>query len=267
MNVGLLTRGTAAPGNDVMDPRLRARRVEVARDKGRRRLRHMAALAVVAALVIGAVFATRSPLLDVDAVRVTGSRHAGVGATLEAAGIAPGRAMTSVDLVAVASRVERLPWVARADVTRQWPGTVRVQVTERTAVAVAGEGPGSLLVDRDGRILGPPTAGEAWPTTGPVPAQGPGGELSPPRRSVVRMLADLPPALRSEVARGVVTAGGLGVVLHDGIRVRLGDSSRLRAKSAAVEVLLAEADRSTIVTIDVAVPDAAALTRDPRGGT
>ena len=266
MSPGLLTRGAGVPVTEAMDPRLRARRVEVARDRGRRRLRAMAALAVVTALVVGAVAASRSPLLDVDAVRISGARHTGVDTTLDTAGITLGRSMTSVDPTAVEARIEELPWVAGAKVDRRWPDTISVRVTERAAVAVAGEGPGSVLVDRDGRILGLAVGDEQLPMAGPDPVEGPGGMLGASHRPVVRMLADLPPSLRADVERGVVSTGGLGLVLRDGIRVRFGDVTRLRAKSEAVEVLLAEADRGTIATIDVAVPDAAALTRERQEG-
>lgn len=266
MSSALLTRSKPVSGSENMDPRLRARRVEIARDRGRRRVRRTVALAAVTVLVLGAVAATRSPLLDVDAVSVNGSRHSGEAATLDAAGIAPGRPMTSVDLAAAEARLEQMPWVAAAEVSRQWPGTVRIRVTERSAVAVAGQGIGALLVDRHGRLLGPASGDEELPTVVDDPRARPGGELPPARRAVVALLADLPASLRSEVAQGMVTPDGLGLVLQDGIRVRLGDRTRLRAKSDAVELLLAEADRASIASIDVAVPAAPALTRDPPKG-
>lgn len=266
MSSALLTRSNPVAGSESMDPRLRARRVEIARDRGRRRVRRTIALVAATVLVLGAVAATRSVLLDVDAVTVHGARHSGEAATLDAAGIARGRPMTSVDLAAVEARLERMPWVAGAEVSRQWPGTVRIRVTERSAVAIAGEGFGTVLVDRHGRLLGPATGDEQLPRVAADPGARPGGELPPARRAIVAMLADLPAGLRTEVARGVVTSDGLGLVLEDGIRVRLGDRTRLRAKSDAVQLLLAEANRSTIATIDVAVPTAPALTRDPPEG-
>ena len=52
------------------------------------------------------------------------------------------------------------------------------------------------------------------------------------------MLADLPTGLRHQVARATSGPAGLGLVLRDGIRIHLGDATRLGAKSEAVAVLL-----------------------------
>lgn len=255
--------GPGVPGTDTMDPRLVARRVEVERGQGRRRRRRLLGLAVVSGLVLAALAISRSPLLDVDQVVVAGAKRTGSTAVLEAAGIEPGRAMVSVDEGASVDRLEALPWVAEARLMRRWPSTVHIGVSEREPVAVAGEGPSTVVVDRAGRILG--AAGPAdrhLPMAGPAPVEGPGGLLPAEQRAVAALLADLPPDLHQEVAAGTVSDdGALGVVLHDGIAVRLGDATRLRAKADAVSVLLDETERSSIHTLDVSVQGSAALTR------
>ena len=246
-----------------MDPRLRARRIEVARDLGRRRLRRIAALAVVTAVVLAAIAVTRSSALDVDRVTVAGAKRTGADDVRQAAGIAPGRAMTSVDPAAAVARLEDLPWVAGASVSKEWPGTVAIEIRERTPVAVVGSGGGAVLVDRRGRVLGPATAADRLPQAGPDPGVGVGETIPPARVAILPVLADLPAELRAEVARGTIGPGGPGLVLRDGIVVRLGDATRLRAKAEAVLVLLDLPRRATMATIDVAVPDAAAVTDRP----
>ncbi len=266
MSADLLTRPTGGPDADAMDPRLRARRIEVARDRGRRRLRRMVALGILTVLTLAAIGISRSPLLDVDTVRVEGAARSGSGTVRSAAGIWRGRPMTSVDLGAAEARLEALPWVADATVARRWPGTVAITVRERTPAAVMGEGAGSVLVDREGRILGPASGREQLPVAGDDPTEGPGDLLPAASRPLVGVLADLPPELRAEVALGEAVDGGFALELHDGVRVLLGDGTRLRAKASRTMLLLAEADRSTIATVDVGVPDAPALTRRPPGG-
>lgn len=266
MSTGVLSRNRPAPELEVMDPRLRARRIEVERDRGRRRLRRLVALAVVTAVVVLGIAVARSPLLDVDTVVVDDARATGDDVVRRAAGIERGRAMTSVDLGAAEARVEDLPWIAAATVTREWPGTVRVQVTERTAVAVAGRGSAAVLVDRDARILGPAGDVDDLPVASRAVPGEPGERLAADDRPVVALLARLPDDLLAQVDRGRVDGEGLGLVLRDGIEVHLGDGTRVRAKSAAVLVLLEQADRPTIATIDVSVPGPAALTRTPSEG-
>lgn len=243
---------TARTRLPAMDPRVRARRIEVARSHGRRRFRRIVALAVVTALVLAALAISRSPLLDVDHVAVRGGVRSGEARVRTAAGIDVGRAMTSVDLGAAVQRVERLPWVARASVVRRWPGTVQVSITERTPVAIVGTGASAVVVDRDGWILGPVgDRDRGLPDAGPDPVEGPGAMVPAEQRPVLAVLAELPEPLRSEVVEGVGGSGRIGLVLRDGIEVRLGDATRLQAKADAVEVLLARAGRRSIATIEV----------------
>lgn len=274
MSSDLLTRRRPAPAAGApvqtgppMDPRLAARRVEVARDLGRRRRRRLVALAVLTALVVAAVGITRSPALDVDHVRVRGAARSGAPLVAEQAGISEGRAMTSVDLAAATRRIEQLAWVADAHVARRWPGTVDIRITERRAVAVAGEGRGSMLVDREGRILGSATDADAGlPLTGPDPVAQPGAFLAAVRRPLVGVLADLPAALRNQVRRGVLVDGDYALDLDRGTRVLLGDATRLRAKAEGVLALLRRDDPRRVEVIDVTVPGAAALTYAKEAG-
>src|SRR5438094_25208 len=79
-------------------------------------------------------------------------RHGGgndvAGAVIEATGIRRGEAMTGVHEGTVAAHVQRLPWVRTATVSRHWPGTVSISVTERRPVAsVRGRGDEWALVD------------------------------------------------------------------------------------------------------------------------
>ena len=118
-----------------IDPRIRERRIEVKREAGRKRLRVLLG-AIVAFVAVGTVYLTvESPLLDVDHVRVTGVQHLDSATVASAAGVQIGAPLLRVDTGAVAARVERLPWVASATVSRALPGTLRITVTERVPVA------------------------------------------------------------------------------------------------------------------------------------
>jgi cell division protein FtsQ len=245
-----------------MDPRLRARRIEVARSQGRRRRRRIVALALVTVLVLAAVGLSRSVLLDVDVLTVAGATRTGEATVRDVAGIRRGRAMTSIDPDAVEARLEARPWVADASVRRKWPGTVRIEVRERVPAAIVDAGASATVVDGEGRLLGPATAADAdLPSAGPSSGAEVGERLPAARRRLVAVLAALPAELRAEVERGTIGADGLGLLLDDGVEVRLGDPTRLQAKADAALVLLAEADRATMAVVDVSVDGTAAVTR------
>jgi cell division protein FtsQ len=242
-----------------VDPRLQARRVEVARGQGRRRLRWVVAAVVVVVVVVGAFAVTQSPALDVDQITLSGASRTEEAAARAASGIEVGSPMVALDAPAAERRIEALPWVERATVSRSWPGTVQVAVVQRTPVAVVGSGTAAVTVDRDGQALGPASDADLPVVSGdPVAA---GEELAAAQRWVVATLADLPSELRSEVAAASATPTGIRLTLTDDIEVRWGDSSQPTAKADAVQVLLEQADRATIATIDVTVPRAATVTR------
>src|SRR6476620_5690143 len=97
-----------------IDPRIRERRIEVIREAGRRRLR-ITLVVASAIIVIGLAYLTiRSPLLDLDHVRVTGAQRESASAVQAAAKLHLGDPLLFVNTGAVERRIEQLPWVERA---------------------------------------------------------------------------------------------------------------------------------------------------------
>lgn len=92
-------------------------------------------------------------LLGVRTVAVTGTRALPADDIRAAAAVAPGEPLARVDTGAVAGRVRALPGVARVAVSRSWPSTVRITVTERTGVAVLPRDGAIWLVDADGVVF------------------------------------------------------------------------------------------------------------------
>ncbi len=148
-------------GRVVVPEKLRARRVEVRRNEGRRRLRLLGALAALLA-ILGAGWAfTRSPLLAVDTVKIVGSDHVTAAQVAHVAHLQRGTAMVDVRPGRAAAQIRSLPWVATASVGRHWPGEVTVTVTDRTPIAQIADGRSWLVVDGTGRVLERRTAATA----------------------------------------------------------------------------------------------------------
>lgn len=249
-----------------MDPRIRQRRLDVRRDQGRHRLRLLVGSVSVAALVVVAVGATRSPLFDVDYVDVRGAEQTARLEVVGAGRLDDHPAMLDVDTATVARRVEALPWVLDARARRQWPGTVRIDIVERRPVAVVPAGEGIWAVaDAEGRVL---AAGPEKPPDLPVvgnqpPAGRPGTWLAPSAVPSLRVAAALVPELRARVADVATTPGGeveLQLVPPGGV-VKLGPSVDLTLKLDVLATVLGRADLDRVAVIDVRVPRAPALTR------
>ena len=256
-----------------IDPRIRARRIEVRRTEGRRRLRRAMWLVVVAALVAGAWGMTRTALLDVDRGVVAGAAHTGRDAVVEAARVRHGDPLLDVDAARVRADVERLPWVAAATVSRSWPGTVHVRIRERTPVALAPAGDGWALVDGGGRVLERVAeAPDGVPVLAGVrPAGEPGSTLRDDAAGPLAVAAALPGRLEPRVR--AITLDGRQLVLSVGevpnpddpdprtVPVRFGPATDVAAKLVALDALLTEVgDLGAVAQIDVRVPSAPTLT-------
>ncbi|MBI2708291.1 MAG: FtsQ-type POTRA domain-containing protein [Actinobacteria bacterium] len=248
-------------------PRIRARRIEIRRGEGRRRLRRLGALGAAVGMLAVAAALVRSPVLDVDHVRVSGARRTSSAVLLDASGIRRGQAMVDIDTGLAVRRIEGLPWVERAKVARRWPGTVSVAVVERTAVAQAAvDGGATILVDRTGRLL----ERRARPAAGLLTIAGlkavlgqPAGTTIVAARPALAVVRGLSPAAAGQVSVVWVAGTDVLLVLRDGGVVRLGGSEERAAKLQAVDLLLRTIDRRCLAVADVRVPTAPVLTRRP----
>jgi cell division protein FtsQ len=217
-------------------------------------------LAAVAAVLLftGATWTTtRSSLLDVDHIEVSGGSIVSSAEAMAGAGLRNGQPMVSVDGAAAERRLRRLPWVDTATVERAFPNTVRIHVTERVAVAAAARPAGGwALLDRGGRVLaeqpdrpaGLPQVNGAGGTPAP-------GENLDTARPALDVVAALPEAIRREIH--TVNLDGEAVTLHMGTReIRFGPPTQLAAKVAALGVLLERVGSRSVAVLDVRVPQA-----------
>lgn len=262
-------RPSPAPGPPV-DPRIEERRARVRRDEARRRLRILVLGGGLVSAVLAGHGVTRSPLLDVDTVAVDGGSRTSATEVARAAGLNGRRQLADVDPVVAADRIERLPWVYKATVTRHWPGRVEVALLERTpvaAVAVAGAdgaAGGWALVDGTGRVLEHTGALPEGMATVEVPdvAPPPGARVAPPGLRAIAVLEQLPLSLQDRVTRVVVVPPDhLELALADGPPVRFGPAVQVRAKLVALATVLGRKDLRGVTAIDVRVPTAPVLTR------
>lgn len=150
-------------------------RVPAARRK-RARLRRRLRLAAFCLLTLTAVVMTFMsgpdtaedaasagiPLIDrvaratgfgIDEVVLTGHRNTSDQDIYEALDLDRTLSLASFKTESVRRRLERLPWIAAAEMTRIWPGRLEVRVVERRPFAVWRQGEALSLVDETGRVL------------------------------------------------------------------------------------------------------------------
>ncbi len=247
-----------------IDPRIRRRRIEVRRSEGRRRLRLILIGLTIAAVTAGVWFGVRSPLLDVDRLKVVGADRTTAEAVVAAAGVERGRPMVDVEVEAVARAVENLPWVHTASARRLWPATVEVTVTERRPVAVtSADGESWAVLDASGRVLerrsNRPPELMLLEGTGPAPEP---GETLVAADGLLDVFAAMSPELAARTAAiAAVDGGQVELRLNPRGTVRLGPPHQLDAKVEAAETMLASVDLRNLAILDVRLPSSPVLTR------
>jgi cell division protein FtsQ len=195
-------------------PRLAARAKQERRERRRRRLR-LAGRTLLLLLPLAAVgwVLLGSSWLAVDRVEIRGASRLSVAEVRTAVGVDVGTPLARVDVGEVSRAVAALPPVADVEVQRSWPGTLRVVVRERTAVAGVLEGRSARLVDAHGV----PFATEPRLPAGVVRLVVP--EVAAGDPSVLAALAvhrALPEALRSRVQVVKATSPDHVVLLLEG---------------------------------------------------
>jgi cell division protein FtsQ len=236
----------------------------LARRSGRvRRARRWPLQAAAALAVVGLLgwLLLAGPVLTVRAVQVDGLATLPADVVREAAGIGAGTPLLRVDVDGAEARVARLPQVASAEVTRDWPASVVITVVERVPVAVVGEPGRRSLVDADGVLFDTVTGS---PPDGVVPldVESPGPDDAATMAGIAAV-GSLPANVRKQVtAAAAASADDISLTLTDGTVVRWGDASESDAKSAALVGLLeqiADGRLEPAGTIDVSTPAAVVL--------
>lgn len=249
------------PAEAMIDPRIRARRIEVRRHEGRRRLGRLLEVGLVVGVALAFVGALFAPLLDVDRISVTGGDPARAGAVVDAAGVEVGTPLVSVDLRAVGERVVALPWVAEVEVRRSVGGVVELSVTERTPVARVDGTDGPVAVDVEGRVLGPADGPAAQlPLLEGVAPAAAGDYLPAATLDALAVAAEVSAALPGTVT--AVDPTEVVGTLAQGGRVRFGGSERLEAKLRSLTTILGQVDLTCLDTIDLRLPGSPVLTRE-----
>jgi cell division protein FtsQ len=230
---------TSSPGTAAltMDPRVRARRIGVARAKGRRRLFWVAVGVGVSVLLVAAFGVAASSLFSVRTVDVQGAVYTDPDRLAEIVDALAGEPMLLVDTAAAVEQLEQIPWVEQAEVRKDFPDTLVVDIRERVPVITFVGSDGRWRVtDRDGRVLdvldGQPLAPMLVAGVGPdaEPGQFAGSGFD----DVAVLVVALPPELRTITRAATVnpTTGDLGLLFDDDVTVNLGQPADLPAKLA-----------------------------------
>lgn len=226
--------------------------------------RGIVVLSAFGALVLGVLgwLVFFSSVLDVRVVAVQGLAGDKLTAhqVRETLGDGEHGPLARVDLAEAERRVEALPRVAKAEVWRGWPHTLRIKVTERRAVATVRTPEGKYgQVDAAGFTFATEDAAPEGVPVVELALSQQANEASAvfPReellRSAITVAAGLPEAVRKQAGSvRVQSYDDIQLQLADGAVVRWGSAERTARKAQVLTALLARKAR----IYDVSAPEA-----------
>jgi cell division protein FtsQ len=215
--------------------------------------RHRALIVVSLVTVLVAAIATWvvavSPVLGANTIAVRGNDHLTAARVIAAADIDRGTPLVRLDTGAVTRRVEAMRDVADATVRSDYPSSVIITITERTAVGFVVAGKRYVLVDKTGdQFRSLPTR----PSGLPQFAIAGGTEARATGRAVAVVAAALTPKLLAKVASiQAFDPTAITLLLHDRRVVRWGSAERSTGKARILPVLLKQPG----TTFDLTNPD------------
>jgi cell division protein FtsQ len=190
--------------------------------------------------IVGLVYVLGfTSFLGVKSVDVIGANSVPADQVRAVAGVPDLKPMLQVSTTEIRDRVATMPGVATVDVSRSWPSTIAITITERTAIAYFNSGPGGdgyHLVDGGGVV---------FKTVKDKPAGLPELKLpkvsadDPVTKAVTLVLGVIPPQLLKQVTTATArTPGSVEFVLTNGKNVRWGNALQPDRKAKVLAALL-----------------------------
>ena len=256
----------AAGGRRVGD--IRASRAAERAARARKRylsyvLKLAAVVATVLVVVFGSIFIYRSNLLAITSVTVSGSEHLTDQEVTQLAAVPDDSTLLRLDTAGICERLQEHPWVQSATVVRQFPNSIKIQITERTPSAGVKISKKSIwVISMDGAWLSAATKDD-WKSyrrivdaDASMSAPVAGSECT--NEGVLNALK-IYDGVSSKLAEQIESISAESAVktsltLKDGITVAFGEAEDLELKEADIWTLLEKYD-GTISYINVRVPD------------
>jgi cell division protein FtsQ len=191
----------------------------------------------------------------IDQVGISGHRFTPDADIYDALDLPNTKTFAGFDAAAALKRIERLPWVDTAQITRVFPGALSVQIRERLPAAIWSRADKSYLIDATGRVLGLIAPSTTWALPR-ISGEGANGEAAMLFVALARY-----PELQQTFAQGErVAERRWAVVFKNGSRLELGadrEAEGLETVHANRELQRALLDSPTVV--DVRTPGRPAI--------
>jgi cell division protein FtsQ len=221
----------------------------------------LALLAIVAVAVFLSVYVYRSQAFAVKKTDVVGASRLSADEVRRLSGLSSGETLIRLPTRRLEGNLKRSAWIASAEVSRDFPDTVRIRIVERTPLALVDLGGKTLwLVDRSGIWLakssgdstGTPVVVRDVEGLDPVAGRKTGSETLMNALEVVR-------SLDASFAKSIHTISAPSIdktalVTKDDVEVFVGSSDDMARKQQVAEKILKQ-QAGKVVYINVRTVD------------
>lgn len=183
-------------------------------------------------------------------IKTAGQNKTPEGAIIEVLGLSEGDALFGMDMANLSERVETLPWVGSAVVSRELPATIKVFVVEREPYARWQIGGEMVLIDETAAVIrGAKTSDYAH-----LPfVVGPGAPEA--ASALFNLLATTPDLSQKVVAAVRVGQRRWDLEFDNGMRLKLPEQSDTYGEAEAWAAFINLTEEKNIMALDVAEAD------------
>jgi len=217
------------------------------------KVRDLFIIVVSIVLIIAAAFLGRwvakSSLFDLAEISVSGNTVVSMDTILEKSGLKTGESLLNISRENAARNILDIPYIKSVDITRSFPGTINIYVTERTPKYVVYYASKYLVIDEEYRCLyeSSETNTANWPVPiielGPIVINktDPGDYIENEEglKAATDLIEVLDPYFMENIKRIIAhTDDDLALINQDGLKVYLGTVENLAQKLQNYEELV-----------------------------
>ncbi|MDQ6660758.1 MAG: FtsQ-type POTRA domain-containing protein [Chloroflexota bacterium] len=130
------------------------RSLQTAKRRGNLLAKLLGILAILVLVILGANFVLASPAFRVEQVSIVGTHNEALVQHIQHMGI-QGQNIFLMNMTAFTAHIDSIPRVETATLSKQWPNSLTVTITERTPALLWQTKQGTYSVDKSGIVIAP----------------------------------------------------------------------------------------------------------------
>jgi len=233
---------------------------KIAQVKYARRKRIIIIVSSFTAIVLAVYLLYNSSFFNVREIEVRGNNNLTDQYVIENSGIKRDDTLFDLPFTKIKARLQKLNWVDKAKVLRDWPDSIILEIRERLPIAYIENDKGRFLVDGAGFVidkLSSLKAGVRLPKIGELPLKEikVGDSIkSSTAKNALNAYAGLDDKLRKKVHS--ITARSVEELyfIVEGVEIIYGKAEQISLKNKVIKTILKE-KKENISTLDIRIPE------------